>query len=268
MRTTVKTETIQIHPLTLTAKLIEGSATLDNVTIDSHIHNECEIYVNLTGDVSFMVENRIYRVKSGDVIITRPHEAHHCILHNTHIHDHFCITFTSENNEEILSRFFVRNAGDENYISLSEPLKKKLIKLCYSLVEEENKLNKHIAFFCLIDMLTEEKSTVTGVNLPEDVEACIEYINKNLSGAITVKDLADYAHVTVNTLERHFKKYTGLSPYTYIQNCRLVLAVSILEKGGTVTRAAADSGFPDYSHFIALFRKIYGKTPLQFKKEL
>ena len=100
----------------------------------------------------------------------------------------------------------------------------------------------------------------------EKVES--DFIKENFVNEISVKDLAQISHTTVNTLERHFKKYLGVSPYTYIQNCRLAYAVSILEDGGSVLSAAEESGFSDYSHFISLFKKTYGKTPLQYKKEM
>lgn len=67
--------------------------------------------------------------------------------------------------------------------------------------------------------------------------------------------------MTVNTLERHFRLKIGISPYSYIQNCRFSNVIAILETGGTVTDAAMESGFSDYSHFIASFKKRYGKTP-------
>ena len=37
--------------------------------VSSHIHEVCEIYVNLTGDVSFIVEDAVYPIKPGDIII-------------------------------------------------------------------------------------------------------------------------------------------------------------------------------------------------------
>lgn len=264
----IRSNSSQLMPFNLQANLVEGRVIMDKKTFDSHIHNQCEIYVNLTGNVSFMVENRVYSIRSGDAIITRPYEAHHCIYHETTVHDHFCISFSYEGNEEILSTFFGRKPGEDNLISLSKPHKERLIKLCYALVEEQSDLKRYAAFFGLLDLLTEERPESAVPYLPQDVRLCMEYINSNPSTAWTVKKLAELSHVTVNTLERHFKANIGLSPYTYIQNCRLALAVSILESGGTVTQAAVDSGFPDYSHFIALFKKRYGKTPLQFKKEL
>lgn len=56
---------------------------------EHHIHPECEIYLNLSGDVSFMVEDRIYPITAGSVIITRPHEYHHCIYHSDKRHRHY-----------------------------------------------------------------------------------------------------------------------------------------------------------------------------------
>ena len=55
---------------------------------ESHIHEECEIYLNLSGDVSFEVENKIYPISRGSVIITRPYEYHHCIYHSDACHKH------------------------------------------------------------------------------------------------------------------------------------------------------------------------------------
>ena len=73
----------------------------------SHIHDECEIYVNLSGDVSFIVENKIYPVKPGDIIISKPFEYHHCVYHSNKLHKHFWILFSSSGNEDMLNIFLI-----------------------------------------------------------------------------------------------------------------------------------------------------------------
>ena len=80
-------------------------------TMESHIHNKCEIYINLTGNVAFMVENRIYPIKSGDIIITRPYEAHHCIYYSTDEHDHYCITSPAMRTTSFSVCFLTEKAG-------------------------------------------------------------------------------------------------------------------------------------------------------------
>lgn len=263
-----KKASLEINPLNLTINYHFGKVCFSKNTIDSHFHDKCEIYVNISGDVSFMVENRIYAVESGDVIITRPYEKHHCIQHSIGEHDHFCIMFSNENNEDILKPFFKRESGEGNLISLSLPLKEKLLGLCHTLVEEQSELRKYIAFFSLIEMLSEEKFSESPARLPEDVRLAIEYISQALPGKISVADVADNAHITVNTLERHFRQHLGISPREYIRNCRLFDARAVLENGGSVTDAAMASGFSDYSHFIALFKKKYGITPKKFQQHL
>ena len=79
---------------------------------ETHIHKECEIYLNLSGDVSFEVENRIYPVSRGTVIITRPYEYHHCILRSSARHSHYWITFSAEHTESFLKLFFDREKGN------------------------------------------------------------------------------------------------------------------------------------------------------------
>lgn len=263
-----KLASFEINPLNLSVTYNCGKIHVVKKAIDSHFHNQCEIYVNISGNVSFMVEDRIYAIESGDVIITRPYEKHHCIYHHTDVHDHFCIMLSYEKNEEILAPFFKRESGVGNLISLSKPQKEKLLGLCTTLVEEKNDLRRYIAFFSLIDMLSGEKFSESSVFLPDDVRHAIEYIGAVLPGKISVEEVASAVHVTVNTLERHFRQHIGISPHEYIRNCRLADAQAILENGGSVTDAAMASGFSDYSHFIALFKKKHGITPKKFQQNL
>lgn len=263
-----KAEFSGIKPFDMTVYLCKDAKPQYDKRTQSHIHDVCEIYVNISGDVSFMVENKVFAIKHGDVIITRPYEYHHCIYNSETAHNHFWITFSHHGNEKLLGAFFERKAGEGNYISLSGIKKEKLLTFCENLLNEQSEIKKHITFLNILDLISEKGEITTQQNLPEDVQLCINYISENLSNPITVKMLAELTHVTVNTLERHFKTYIGISPYAYIQNYRLARAALSLEEGESVTMAAEKNGFSDYSHFISLFRKVYGKTPLQYKKGL
>ena len=49
-------------------------------TDDAHIHDYCEVYFNVSGNVSFAVENKVYPVNTGDIIISKPNEIHYLHL--------------------------------------------------------------------------------------------------------------------------------------------------------------------------------------------
>ena len=269
----LKTVTEHIPLIDMTVNIITEERSIsgnetDNKknTVESHVHEGCEIYINLTGNVSFMVEKNIYKIKSGDVIITRPFEYHHCINHSDEPHNHICIFFSCDDDKGLFKVFFERNLGEKNHISLPETQKEKLISLCNAITDSNDKMKKYSSFFSVIELISNDENINTVSELPEDVEICIEYINTHLTDDINVIELSEVSFVTVNTLERHFKKYVGMSPYTYIQNCRLARAASMLEKGMTVSQAAEKSGFNDYSHFIRTFKSIVGVPPKQYLK--
>jgi AraC-like DNA-binding protein len=48
---------------------------------------------------------------------------------------------------------------------------------------------------------------------------------------------------------------------------RLFASMDCLRNGASVAEAALESGFPDYSNYIQLFKKQFGITPLNYKKK-
>lgn len=236
----------------------------------SHVHNECEIYINVTGKVSFMVENRIYPVFPGSIVITRPYEYHHCICHTNDLHKHFCIWFSSEKNEEFFDMFFKRELGADNLMILPADRHKSLFSLCHDLMNKSNtEFAKLYHFIRLIEYLNYAETPDLNVNMyPHDVYDVLDYINSNFTEQISICDLAKNAHVSLSTLERHFFDALRMTPSSYLKNKRLSNAAEMLYNGSSVTDACYKSGFSDQSKFITLFKQNYGFTPLQYKKKV
>lgn len=260
-----------ISPFSFMIHYSESNDMSDTVNLDSHSHDECEIYINISGDVSFMVENRIYPIKPGSVIITRPNEFHHCIYNSEKTdHRHFWILFSSHGNEGLLDLFFNRPTGSGNLISLSADKLKTVNELCTSLTNEKNgSLSCHLSFWRLIELLTTcdiQRILDIDSSLPNDVVFALNFIQTNLSSPITINQIARAAHVSVNTLERHFSAAVNMAPSEFVKKRRLALSQSLLRDGKSVQEAAAESGFTDYSRFIAVFKEAFGITPLQYKK--
>ena len=234
----------------------------------SHAHPECEIYFNLTGNVSFMVENRIYPVSHGDVIITRPFEYHHCILHSDELHRHYCVFFNAPSSEGLLQKFFDRRAGEGNRLSLSKSEREEFISILEALADgESSECERYALIFKMLTIIEHAKDASEGKqNYLSELDTVLDCIEKTFTEDISVKQLAAEAGMSVNTLERHFAKSLGMSPSTYIKKKRLSNAARMLADGCSVIEACTASGFSDYSHFIVLFKTAYGITPLKYKK--
>ena len=254
----------------ISAKYNDGTNIKISDQPTSHIHEECEIYINLSGDVSFMVENRIYPVLPGNIIITRPYEYHHCIYHSDKLHKHYWILFSSKGNEELLDIYFKREAGENNLLVLPADSTEELLSLCDRLCcGAENEIDNYSNFFKILSLLKKaDKPTLSSSLYPEDIAYTLNYINENLSENLTIKELAQKANVSVNTLERHFTEVLKTTPRNYIKKKRLANVLRLLSSGENVTEACIKSGISDYSGFIREFKGIYGITPLKYQKQI
>lgn len=238
---------------------------------ESHIHDKCEIYVNLSGNVSFMVEGQSYPIKRGSVIITRPLEYHHCVYHDFSPHEHFWILFSCTGNEALFDIFFNRPAGANNLINLPKQNTEALFDLCNTLAHEKDcsAFEYYRCFFDMLSLLSMSKpENNTSKNLPPELLLALDTVNENFSSPINIERLAQGCFISVNTLERMFKNHLGVTPTEYIRKKRLSHGAKLLQQGHPVSYVAGECGFNDVSQFITLFKKEFSQTPLQYKKSI
>lgn len=236
--------------------------------IDLHTHEECEIYINLAGDISFMVESKVYPLTRGDVILARPGEYHHCIYRSEARHKLFWILFSGNQNQELLDLFY----GEEqvNFISPTEELKIELIDLCHSLLNEKmTDMDRYFLFFRLQSILKTSMTNKTVMKdaIPKDLSDTLVYIEQHITENLQISSIAKALHISESTIERKFKEYLKLTPMELIRRKKILLAADLLRNGESVLNAGLQIGYQDNSHFIKLFKRYYGITPLQYQKK-
>ncbi len=239
---------------------------------DDHIHSVCEVYVNLQGDVSFAVEDKVYPIKRGDIIITKPNEVHRCIYHSDCIHECYCFWLNSASySEDVLGCFFSRRNGEGNLIRVGEDARDELFVICKKLFDKlssgKEDAGKYACVFDFLDFLNSHRDDISPAEqLPSELMAVLEYINANFRSACTVNDICEEFFISRSTLQRRFKEYMHTTPAAYIESKRLALAKELLENGERVQKVCTEAGFSDYSHFISLFKQKFGMTPLKYGK--
>jgi AraC-like DNA-binding protein len=72
---------------------------------------------------------------------------------------------------------------------------------------------------------------------------------------------AAYTHMSPRSLQRRFTAATGLSLARWVQQARLVHAVTLLARNTPVTAVATGLGYATPSAFTAMFRRALGTTP-------
>lgn len=80
----------------------------------------------------------------------------------------------------------------------------------------------------------------------------------------SVKQLARALGMTERTLARRCRKELGITLLEWRQRLRIIKALGLLEEGAHVEHIALELGYSSSSAFIAMFKRLMGKTPAQF----
>lgn len=100
------------------------------------------------------------------------------------------------------------------------------------------------------------------------VEYAMDFIRNNYHSEVKIGDVAEYIGINRCYLARNFKKETSMSPKEYLINYRLERASQILSAGDEpVSQVAVRVGYPDQMAFSKSFKKKYGISPQQYRKE-
>lgn len=248
---------------TLNIKYNETERKNHSYEIDLHAHKNLEIYINMSGDISFLVENRLYPMTRGDIIIAHPGELHHCVYKSDSLHRFFWLLIDIDN--PILDFFKNNNA---NFISPSKEIREKIIDCCFNLVKENSSLETTYMYFRFMSLIKESinSNSEKDNNIPQDLKNILNYIDSHLSENLQIKSISKALYLSNSTIERRFSEYLNIKPTEFIRKRKMVLAVEQLRNGETVLNTALSCGYTDNSHFIKLFKEYYGITPYKFKK--
>ncbi len=248
----------------------QSDDVVEEQILPAHIHDKPEIYILTRGAACFAVENRIYRLTAGDMIIARPNEMHHCILTERGPHNHLCFWFdpTFDFLEPLLQSCNVNG----NHISPSEKSKEKLLLLYDTLMDASVTNNQRKIYATLCQILCEAEdgigqSSPAPSALPPLLNDILQDIEKNFKTIEGINYFTEMYFISASTLGRLFRTYLHTSPRIYLETKKLAYARVLLRNGASVTEGAVQAGFSDISGFIRLFRKRYGMTPGEYKSK-
>lgn len=133
--------------------------------------------------------------------------------------------------------------------------------------EEALSINCYRLLMCFIDgVYTNEQ--LQNPLYQQYLAPVMQEIETNYSTGLTVQELSSLVYITPQYLSRLFRRFLGCSAYEYLTNYRISKAKEFLitRPETPVQVIAQQVGFVDASHFTAMFKKITGMTPLEFRK--
>ena len=234
-----------------------------------HIHSDLEIYVLVEGNVSFMVEQKLYPLAPGDAIVSKPNEIHNCIVNAASAHRYYCFWF-SPSSELLFGSFLHHKLGEGNLISLPDDKKEDFLRTCADLHAAAEKDDDLLEFCLALRFLhtlrqhpAEKERTQA---LPRLLQSILHDINDNFKSIRGLDYFTQKYFVSLSTLQRLFRKHLHTSPKLYIEAKKLAYSRTLLLQNDSVAEACEQAGFSDYSGYIRLFKKRFGITPKQYSE--
>ncbi len=102
----------------------------------------------------------------------------------------------------------------------------------------------------------------------ELVQKAIEHMQKNYMSPINLDDVISGVFLSKNYFRQLFKKTTGTSISSYMQELRISQACRLLETtDDSSSEIASKCGFNDTKFFYQTFKKMIGTTPAEYRRE-
>lgn len=103
---------------------------------------------------------------------------------------------------------------------------------------------------------------------PRPISDALAFIHTNYARELSLKDIAQAAHLSSFHLARVFKQALGVSPHQYLIQLRVSSARWLLAAGSgerSLAEVAVAVGFADQSHLTRHFKRVIGTTPRRFQ---
>ncbi|MCX7842556.1 MAG: AraC family transcriptional regulator [Clostridia bacterium] len=258
-----------------------------NIEVEYHNHVFYEIFILLSGKVTYTIEGKSYRLKHGDIVLINNNKFHKPVIDMTEKYERIVIWVNPD--------FLIRNSlggssldmcfGGINSVDncLIRPSPESYNTIMSSTVRLENAFNsisfgnsilRHIYILELLVNINKaflesnHESVTHDIICNDKINQVIEYINNNLNKDLSLDALSSRFFVSKYHLLRKFKKYTGYTLHSYVQQKRLLYSKKLILEGNSVGTVCNLCGFEDYSNFIRSFKKNFGLSPKKYSRSL
>lgn len=241
-----------------------------------HVHKqETELIYFSQGKASYQINNEIFHVSEGDLLIVNKG----CIHSITSDYEDPISCWTCA-----ITDFTMANAkAADCFLSLDKKPyahtgeHKKIIADIFETLEmfSQQKTQSsaaicnalanalaHIYFHIFQNAVTDRKKKKS--TFAQDI---LFYINENYASDITLKELTEHFHISSDYISHKFKETYGISPINYVIDRRISEAKwMLINTSDSLISISSQVGYDNTTHFAKLFLKRVGYPPLEYRK--
>lgn len=244
-----------------------------------HSHEVYELVYCRKGNGNIILENRDIEFQSGRFILIMPGARHRFLFRQGDSADLKILCLTATDTATHLSFSLsscLRNIENSNAVFSDHEKNGELSgimdKIPDSLGETEKRdldiIWSRIGLALTLHFKSQGRTDIENQGRHSDnVRSICSWIDHHLDEQLDLDTIASKFGMSRSLLTKEFRKYTNTSVVEYMNTRRLQKAGSILSKTEmSIAEAAFESGFPSIGNFYGKFKKLYGVTPAEFRK--
>ena len=250
-----------------------------------HYHDFNKIIIFLSGDVTYLIEGKSYKLKPWDILLVGKNDIHMPVISPDLSYERIVLwlnpVYLEEHNKNNCSLLNCFSLASERKLNLIRTNKMDILTLRQNLTELEeavkdttfgSEILKNALFIQLIVKINrlflemETDKRLEDITYDPRIEKVLSYINGNLDQELSIELLAKEFYLNKYYLMHLFKQETGYPLYGYIQKKRIMKASDLIKRGMQAGEVCSLCGFGDYSSFVRAFKKEFRLSPKQYYK--
>ena len=100
------------------------------------------------------------------------------------------------------------------------------------------------------------------------MEQIAVYVDANLTGKITLKQVAAHFRISVSTVTQLFQRKGETTFHGFVTQRRMERARTLIYQGMPLEQVGRELGYRDHSTFYRAFRQTFGVSPREYRKTL
>lgn len=252
--------------------------TVHNMPVQ-HYHNAYEVFLMLAGKRYLFYDNFCYTLERGDLVVLRPFAIHYAESRGVNEYERYVANFRSEElsvllNDDEKNRLF--DMLHPCVVHLSESETQEMLGYFKKLNEFfglKGFLSKKVRYSALLQLLwyvlkcTTDEIAMRGTSISPQIAEAIEYINAHYNEITGLDDICAAVNMSKYHFCHSFKSITGATAIEYLNNVRLAKVHSLLlNTNRSIEQIAFDTGLTSAANLSRTFKKIYGVSPREFRK--
>lgn len=248
--------------------------------LERHKQSVYEITYICSGKGTFFIDDRSYKVKRGNIILTRPGEMHEGVADGIDPFRYFYIGFLfcdlGDDEDSIYKE--IRHIFDTIPYPATEDMydiESAFTKIYREILKSDKYSNYLIkSYMSEIVLLTSKNftnnsKTMETYDIRRDlIDEIMNYINLNYDRLIKINEISSYIGYSSSYISHVFSKKMGMSIKDYCENLRLEKAVKMLQQSDKTISEIADAfHYSSVQSFSKAIKARYGVSPSSFKNK-